>query len=671
MAGKLEVEGKEILIKSSNGTMAVIPKDKVSMVKGYIDSGKHKMVDKFVGTLKEFKHDNQKAGDGLYANIHAKRQRIAAGSGERMRKPGEAGAPTAAQFKQAAKTAKAEYGMMMPAMSTMNSKMMSKQKAGDGKVIPPPVRKDLIRPDGTMKDVGFLGPLKSPSGKDVTEYSVGVPIMGKEMDIPTLVPGLSREEIAYVLQRADKSLPIGKDAMGNAIVQKAYQHATQRVKKGMSPFYSSVIDKAVPEMPADNTAVRPVKVPVIIPPKAKDGMMIAPMPKMNQKAKDGMCISSMSTMKQKAEDGVKIVPPVKRNPPVRNNAPLNKPTTADSTNVYDNALKVYDYFKNKKYKEVHNTDLINEGRDNAFTSLDALNNAYQQISKNRGNNITYRKNIDKNKFMQRENAYDLLDLNAPMQLFDRRIVPTKRVGFQNQDKNDILYGEAVNMLMYDPIAVKPISKMTLEEKLEREKKYPGSIPKTDLIPKPIPVKPKPILVKPKIDVPEELEPKNANYLLTDSEISNNRKPQMVSISKPAPKTPPALQYPAMNQSFLEKVKSFITGKKEMPYWTDKQGEKHYPHLGESNREAVKQIKMLKSGLNPLIPEDAKELRRIDMLLEMSSKDRLKKINQKAEYGMMIAPMSAMNQKAEDGVKMSSVNSYKAMQSARLPSKTKK
>jgi hypothetical protein len=111
MPNKLEVEGKEILIKSSNGTMAVIPKDKVSMVKGYIDSGKHGAVDKFVSTLKEFKHDNQKAANGLYANIHAKRARIAAGSGERMRKPGEAGAPTAGQFKQAAKTAKAENGI--------------------------------------------------------------------------------------------------------------------------------------------------------------------------------------------------------------------------------------------------------------------------------------------------------------------------------------------------------------------------------------------------------------------------------------------------------------------------------------------------------------------------------------------------------------------------------
>tara|TARA_B100001057_G_scaffold431217_1_gene458496 strand:+ start:129 stop:278 length:150 start_codon:yes stop_codon:yes gene_type:complete len=43
---------------------------------------------------------------GLYANIHAKRKRIAAGSGEKMRKAGAKGRPTSKQFKRAAKTAK-------------------------------------------------------------------------------------------------------------------------------------------------------------------------------------------------------------------------------------------------------------------------------------------------------------------------------------------------------------------------------------------------------------------------------------------------------------------------------------------------------------------------------------------------------------------------------------
>jgi len=42
---------------------------------------------------------------GLYANIHAKRERIKAGSGEKMRKPGSPGAPTAKAFKESAKTA--------------------------------------------------------------------------------------------------------------------------------------------------------------------------------------------------------------------------------------------------------------------------------------------------------------------------------------------------------------------------------------------------------------------------------------------------------------------------------------------------------------------------------------------------------------------------------------
>ena len=61
---------------------------------------------------KEFaKADEAKMkGGGLYANIQAKRQRISEGSGEKMRKPGSAGAPTAQAFKESAKTAKMKDG---------------------------------------------------------------------------------------------------------------------------------------------------------------------------------------------------------------------------------------------------------------------------------------------------------------------------------------------------------------------------------------------------------------------------------------------------------------------------------------------------------------------------------------------------------------------------------
>ena len=54
----------------------------------------------------EFDYYAEGGKTGLYENIHAKRKRIAAGSGERMRKVGSKGAPTDAAFRRSAKTAK-------------------------------------------------------------------------------------------------------------------------------------------------------------------------------------------------------------------------------------------------------------------------------------------------------------------------------------------------------------------------------------------------------------------------------------------------------------------------------------------------------------------------------------------------------------------------------------
>jgi len=50
---------------------------------------------------------------GLYANINAKKQRISNGSGEKMRRVGSKGAPTAKDFKESAKTAKMSDGGKM------------------------------------------------------------------------------------------------------------------------------------------------------------------------------------------------------------------------------------------------------------------------------------------------------------------------------------------------------------------------------------------------------------------------------------------------------------------------------------------------------------------------------------------------------------------------------
>jgi hypothetical protein len=61
---------------------------------------KRKVVD-----FKEFVENLEEGKPGLWANIHAKRKRIASGSGERMRKPGSKGAPTKKEFIKSKKTA--------------------------------------------------------------------------------------------------------------------------------------------------------------------------------------------------------------------------------------------------------------------------------------------------------------------------------------------------------------------------------------------------------------------------------------------------------------------------------------------------------------------------------------------------------------------------------------
>ena len=61
---------------------------------------------------------------GLYYNIQQKRKRIADGSGEKMRKVGAKGAPTAKNFKEAAKTAKMNYGGMISTGTPDKDKIM-------------------------------------------------------------------------------------------------------------------------------------------------------------------------------------------------------------------------------------------------------------------------------------------------------------------------------------------------------------------------------------------------------------------------------------------------------------------------------------------------------------------------------------------------------------------
>jgi hypothetical protein len=89
------------------------------------------------------------------------------------------------------------------------------------------------RPDGTTKGTGFLGVYSRPDGTVSSEISVGLPINGKEMDVPTMVPGLTPQELNWLLTtpvaRVAKELP-------DSIRQKAIAHAKARIAAGLSPF---------------------------------------------------------------------------------------------------------------------------------------------------------------------------------------------------------------------------------------------------------------------------------------------------------------------------------------------------------------------------------------------------------------------------------------------------
>ena len=84
-----------------------------------------------------------------------------------------------------------------------------------------------LRNDKTAKGFGYFGELKRPDGQVSTEISVGVDLGDGEMEIPTLVPTLSRDEVKYLL---------GGGKPTESIMTKAVDHAVSRKRAGRSAF---------------------------------------------------------------------------------------------------------------------------------------------------------------------------------------------------------------------------------------------------------------------------------------------------------------------------------------------------------------------------------------------------------------------------------------------------
>lgn len=90
------------------------------------------------------------------------------------------------------------------------------------------------RKDGSKKDSGYFGELRNKNDEVMTEFSVGVDIDGKQMEIPTLVPTLSKKQVRHLLDGNEPT---------EDIVKRAVEHARQRIKDGMSPFFNSATEK--------------------------------------------------------------------------------------------------------------------------------------------------------------------------------------------------------------------------------------------------------------------------------------------------------------------------------------------------------------------------------------------------------------------------------------------
>jgi len=103
---------------------------------------------------------------------------------------------------------------------------LAKKVKKDDLALPSGPRQNFVREDGSVKGQGYYGPL--PTGRDgavATELGIGVNFGGREREIPSIVPGLTKEQLNLILsgERPDK-----------AIIDTAVNHAVKRMKSGLS-----------------------------------------------------------------------------------------------------------------------------------------------------------------------------------------------------------------------------------------------------------------------------------------------------------------------------------------------------------------------------------------------------------------------------------------------------
>ena len=93
-----------------------------------------------------------------------------------------------------------------------------------------------VREDGSLKGAGYFGTLKRPDGGVSGELSIGVNLGGKEMEIPSMVPTLSKEEFNYLMTTHPDEHHTANPQVWKSIIQKAVEHAKSRMLYGKPVF---------------------------------------------------------------------------------------------------------------------------------------------------------------------------------------------------------------------------------------------------------------------------------------------------------------------------------------------------------------------------------------------------------------------------------------------------
>lgn len=172
-------------------------------------------------------------------------------------------------------------------------------------------------------------------------------------------------------------------------------------------------------------------------------------------------------------------------------------TENDSLVIYNNALKVYEFYeKNPDYVKLSSKRLKTKQDviDCFFQLQDAVDSFYnrwllRERVINGGEDLPYvliprdGKNIEKKeyysyldeyRFYQRELENGILNLSAPFPLYDVRIAPLVINSYENRYSNDEFNGDFVNVALYIPVTIKPYSMLTEEEKVMRNKILQGT-----------------------------------------------------------------------------------------------------------------------------------------------------------------------------------------------------